>query len=139
MACRLRGAGQDPRRFVDRDALDWLGVGRAEPNEIGDACGAAVGEFLPDVSDLRVGGQISVQEAEEERVLLDEFEVARDAGADHLLDGSAFGRLSERSRSCCAWSSRSVMCSSRLEPKWSYRTEGTTPARAAMSCIFAAV
>ena len=31
------------------------------------------------------------------------------------------------------------MCSSRLEPKWSYRTEGTTPARAAMSCIFAAV
>ena len=60
MACRLRGAGQDPRRFVDRDALDRLGVARAESNEVGDPCGAAVGEFLPDVSDLRIGGQVSV-------------------------------------------------------------------------------
>ena len=93
VACRLRGAGQDPRRFVDRDAPDRLGIARAEQNEVGDPCRAAVGEFLPDVSDLRVGGQVSVQESEEERVLLDEFEVARDACADHLLDGSAFRRL----------------------------------------------
>ena len=120
--------------------LTDLASRRAEPDEIGDACGAAVGEFLTDVSDLRVGGQISVQEAEEERVLLDELEVVRDAGADHLLDGSAFGRPQRALPQLLRHGARrSVMCSSRLEPKWSYRTEGTTPARAAMSCIFAAV
>ena len=45
-ARRLRGAGQDPRRFVDGDALHRLGVRGAEPDEIGDACGAAVGDLL---------------------------------------------------------------------------------------------
>ena len=47
VACRLRGAGQDPRRLVDGDALHRFCIGRPEPDQIGDACGAAVGQLLP--------------------------------------------------------------------------------------------
>src|SRR5215217_1518512 len=83
--CRLRGAGKDPRRFVDRDALDRFGVPGAEANEIGDPFSAAVGDLLTHRGDLRVGRWVSVQEAPHERVRLDELEVVRDARADQLL------------------------------------------------------
>ena len=88
-ARRLRRAGQDPRPVVDGDALHRLRVCGAEADEIGDACGAAVGQLLTDRGDLRVGWRIAVQESEQERVLLDEREVVRDAGADQFLDRRA--------------------------------------------------
>ena len=59
----------------------------AAPNRMRSAmaCGAAVGDLLTDRGDLRVGRGIAVQEAPHERVLLDELEVVRDAGANQLL------------------------------------------------------
>src|SRR4029077_14302055 len=73
-ACRLRGAGQYPGRFVDGDALHRLGVRGAEPDEFGDGLAAAVGDLLTDRGDLWIGRGIAVQEAPHERVLLDELE-----------------------------------------------------------------
>src|SRR5215208_4374490 len=78
VARRLRGAGKDPRRVVDGDALHRFSVRRAESNEIGDGDGALIGDLLADGRDLGVGRGIAVQEAPHERVLLDELEVARD-------------------------------------------------------------
>src|SRR5215207_3438687 len=85
VACRLCGAGKDPRRVLDGDALHRFGARRAESNEIGDGDGALIGDLLADGRDLGVGRGIAVQEAPHERVLLDELEVARDAGAEQLL------------------------------------------------------
>ena len=50
-----------------------------------DGFGAAIGDLAADGGDLRIGGWIAMQEAPHERVLLDELEVVRDAGADQLL------------------------------------------------------
>src|SRR5690242_2858622 len=70
-ARRLRGAGEDPCRIVDADALDRPGVGRAEPDEFGDRGGATIGDLLTDRGDLRIGRRIAVQEPPDERILLD--------------------------------------------------------------------
>ena len=65
--------------------LTGLASAGAEPDQVGDACDGAIGHLLTDRGDLRVGRGISMQEPPHERILLDELEVARDAGAKQLL------------------------------------------------------